>query len=411
MNVKYSMLSLFIIALIVLSSLAQVPLVLSEDDTGTSEEQLTESSTNVKIEKLALLYINSSKRLLSYLNNLTVLVNITGTRIELLINNATILINKAMEAYNAGNYTEAYVYARRACVLLRLTYRELIRRSEALRERIRERIESVNKTGIARRLEALKLILLRFTQRFGPINETIREEISKLIKLALSGNITWGEARSQIAHIMNQLRKEYRRRVLEKLAERRVIGYLSRKFNITLKLLVKKGAFNITANMTLKNLYAYKSLIKHLNATIKHLKLLREKLVKLNASEDAIIALDNAIENLNVVLTSISSTFNETYIKEVIKQRIIEIAKDRLGKEIDELEKKLDELEQTLGENATSFIKSMLEHAKSLLESAKSDIENGRIEQARIKIRMVENIIRRIENFLHKGWKWQKGKR
>jgi len=405
------MLSLFIIALIVLSSLAQVPLVLSEDDTGTSEEQLTESSTNVKIEKLALLYINSSKRLLSYLNNLTVLVNITGTRIELLINNATILINKAMEAYNAGNYTEAYVYARRACVLLRLTYRELIRRSEALRERIRERIESVNKTGIARRLEALKLILLRFTQRFGPINETIREEISKLIKLALSGNITWGEARSQIAHIMNQLRKEYRRRVLEKLAERRVIGYLSRKFNITLKLLVKKGAFNITANMTLKNLYAYKSLIKHLNATIKHLKLLREKLVKLNASEDAIIALDNAIENLNVVLTSISSTFNETYIKEVIKQRIIEIAKDRLGKEIDELEKKLDELEQTLGENATSFIKSMLEHAKSLLESAKSDIENGRIEQARIKIRMVENIIRRIENFLHKGWKWQKGKR
>jgi len=405
------MLSLFIIALIVLSSLAQVPLVLSEDDTGTSEEQLTESSTNVKIEKLALLYINSSKRLLSYLNNLTVLVNITGTRIELLINNATILINKAMEAYNAGNYTEAYVYARRACVLLRLTYRELIRRSEALRERIRERIESVNKTGIARRLEALKLILLRFTQRFGPINETIREEISKLIKLALSGNITWGEARSQIAHIMNQLRKEYRRRVLEKLAERRVIGYLSRKFNITLKLLVKKGAFNITANMTLKNLYAYRSLIKHLNATIKHLKLLREKLVKLNASEDAIIALDNAIENLNVVLTSISSTFNETYIKEVIKQRIIEIAKDRLSKEIDELEKKLDELEQTLRENATSFIKSMLEHAKSLLESAKSDIENGRIEQARIKIRMVENIIRHIENFLHKGWKWQKGKR
>lgn len=395
--------TLLMITLVALSSLAQIPILSEESTTNTENEE--QQATKVML--LASLYINSTKRLLNYLNNITSGMNITGTKVEELTTNATALLDKAITAYNAGNYSQALEYAKTACALLRHAYREVLRHSERIRKALQKGLEVANRTGVIQRAIALRHFIMTFVHKVGSLNETIRQEINQTIQQALSGNITWGEARSRIANILNQVRKEYRQRVLERMVKERILRYLWRRYNKTIMPIVIKGFHNMTINIT-RNVIAYKFAIQYIATTMKHLELLKKKLIELNASETAVLALDRAIANLNVTLNTLMSMFNNSGKIWPTKKALTKINVEKLRAQIASLEKKVDEIEKLIEKYEdqnpwiVNHLKKLLNGIKELLNSAKHDLKNGKILLAQMKVAKANNMLRHIEHFLLK---------
>jgi len=319
--------------------------------------------------------------------------------------NATTLLDKAITAYNGGNYSQALEYAKTACALLRHTYREVLRHSERIRKALQKGLEVANRTGVIQRAVALRHFIMTFVHKVGPLNETIRQEINQTIQQALSGNITRGEARSRIANILDQVRKEYRQRVLERMVKERILRYLWGRYNKTIMPIVIKGFHNMTINVT-RNVVAYKFAIHYIATTMKHLELLKKKLIELNASETAVLALDRAIANLNVTLNTLMSMFNNSGKIWPPKKPSIKINVEKLRAQIASLEKRVDEIEKLIEkyEDQNPWIvnnlKKLLDGIKELLNSAKHDLENGKILLAQMKVAKANDMLRHIEHFL-----------
>ena len=407
-----SILRIILALLIVLSGFQTIAVTILGEN---GEEANATQSVQERDKKLAEFYVVSAERLLTFLKDVLEKADAT-VDLSGVIANITELVNEAKSYLESGDYQKAIVYSKEAIALARatlnkvLSVEEKLRIQERLREQLREHIRERERIGLVQRIEALSHLVKHFAEKYG-VGEDVIKELREIVEKAKNGEITWGEARSEIAHILNQVKNEYRKRALEENARKRALDFITKHINSTVSSLFKKlekatGAqAKLGIEITLKNLARAKS----------QLETLLEKLKETNASENAIESVELAIANIESAIESLKTVLEETSnipvkpgkekeVREKVAEKLleeIELLENRIKRLLGLLEKTKDE-KLPIPEEAIQKLESQLEKALSLLESAKKDIEEGRIHQAMYKVHMVQKLLHTLERLFQK---------